>query len=133
MTVGPLSISDSANIRKELQRILGVRLRIHPKVKYFGIGQCWYIGQDWSIYHQIKGKQAHRVVYELCHGSIDSNLFVCHRCDRKGCVRPDHLFQGTAVDNLNDTRNKGRTNYGLKPDNPKRVIRFGGELICLSE
>lgn len=33
---------------------------------------------------------------------------VCHACDVPCCVRPAHLFVGTAVDNRQDAIRKGR-------------------------
>lgn len=52
--------------------------------------------------------RAHRVSWEMAYGPIPDGLLVLHRCDNPPCVRPDHLFLGTARDNLLDAIAKGR-------------------------
>jgi len=51
---------------------------------------------------------AHRFSWEMHNGPIPNGMMVCHRCDNSRCVRPDHLFLGSAQDNVNDMIGKGR-------------------------
>jgi hypothetical protein len=50
---------------------------------------------------------AHRWLYEYLHGPLGS-LCVLHRCDNRRCIRPSHLWVGTARDNSHDMVAKGR-------------------------
>ncbi len=71
---------------------------------------------------------AHRIAYELTYGAFDKALFVCHKCDNRRCVRPDHLFLGTQKDNMRDCCRKNR--HGKeKMAKPFRVIAPDGSII----
>ena len=55
---------------------------------------------------------AHRVVYEGMVGPIPEGMYLCHHCDNRKCVRPDHIFVGTDADNKADMYAKGRHPHG---------------------
>jgi hypothetical protein len=54
---------------------------------------------------------AHRVSYLIYKGPIPKGMHVCHSCDNRQCVNPDHLWLGTQKQNIQDMLTKGRDNY----------------------
>ena len=101
-------------------------------------GECWiWEGATTKAGYGILGAgtgkslvYAHRLSWQLANGSIPVGLFVCHRCDRRSCCNPSHLFIGTAQDNNSDIANKGRGRksksglpFGVVVDHPERKGR----------
>lgn len=117
--------------------------KIYSRVK----DQCWnWIRACNSAgygHYKISGKmqQAHRVAYFLAYNKWSKNC-ILHSCDNRRCCNPEHLFEGTRMDNIQDMVSKGRQAKGVSKNNvkliEKQVIdirllkRFGAKLneIC---
>lgn len=83
-------------------------------------GACWtWIGSHGHgrpcIDRESKAEYVSRIVLSKTLGRpLAPKMFACHTCDNPKCVRPSHLFEGTAADNTADMVKKGRTRKARK-------------------
>lgn len=113
-------------IRTRLESMIGRSTRplierFWEKVDIRGENECWEwqnsrMGGYGAIRANGKIRYSHIVSWELHNGKIQKGLCVCHHCDNKICVNPNHLFLGTHQDNTDDMMKKGRSNKAKGED-----------------
>jgi len=91
---------------------------VPPHCPHLGVCILWTGGLSGEGYGRIvikpRGNKrttaVHRIAWMLANGPIPEDLLVLHKCDKRTCINPKHLFLGTDADNHMDKILKGRAN-----------------------
>lgn len=91
------------------------------------VGKCWrWLGNKNHGYGRFWVDNgtvfAHRYSYLIHYGDIPLSTFVLHKCDNPECTNPEHLFLGTALDNVLDKVAKGRLHNQNGEKNPSAKL-----------
>jgi predicted XRE-type DNA-binding protein len=82
------------------------------------LGSCGYI----YIHHNDKQIRLHRYVFEKEVGPIVEGNVILHKCDNRKCFNPNHLQQGTQIENVLDMYQKGRSYDKSGSNNPRSKL-----------
>lgn len=88
--------------------------------EYDELGQCWpFLGartpEGYGVIRDDAGRlaYAHRIALAAALGRpIQPGMMAGHRCDRKPCIRPSHLYEATQSQNELDKRRGSRPPRG---------------------
>ena len=121
-----LPLEPTLEIAGEKFSLEGVGPRFWSKVKQTDGCWLWLGAKSPDGYGMLnvrdhRGTNAHRIAYALKVGDIPSGFSVLHSCDNRLCVRPDHLFLGTQLDNVKDMAKKGRDRKAMGDRNASRL------------
>lgn len=107
----PILRAPTPDLRPRQAEVLA---RVMPMVEVISVTGCWiwmgqiaYNGYGLTSFGS-KPWRAHRLTYSAFHGSIPSDMVVCHICDVASCCNPHHLRIDTQLNNMKEAARKKR-------------------------
>ena len=100
--------------------------RFHKSFEIGNKDECWewnkgILKTGYGAFYMQRGNRktfnAHRISWEIHNNAdIPKGGMICHTCDNRKCVNPNHLYLGNSITNNNDTfaRKRGNRTTGDK-------------------
>jgi hypothetical protein len=98
-------------------KTLDLRMRFDSRISPEPNTGCWiwmsgYTSNGYGKFHvSSREHKAHRVSWSInCNGGEfpSREVKICHSCDNRWCVNPEHLWPGSQLENVRDAMRKGR-------------------------
>ena len=125
--VGSTSAPKPQKQLRGIEIIPGIRAEIQPNgcmICTLAKRSDGYAIKGTKVNGKTKSFYPHRLVLEHKLGrSIKHGYFACHSCDDRGCVNPDHLWEGTPADNSRDAIEKNRFPFFPGKIGPNRKLK----------
>jgi hypothetical protein len=133
--LAPAAGTDSGVVAPRKKRVIKRRnyqqflAHLHSKIDKNGPGGCWLFTGGLSNGYAcisfegkvIKGSRV--MLAEKLGRPLGHKMEACHTCDNPACLNPDHLFEGTHIQNMHDMRKKGRDAKALGTAHPNHKLK----------
>ena len=99
--------------KKQSYDIDYIKRRFDKKFEKRNEDECWFWNcrldsHGYGTFYMLgKIYKAHRVAFMFSKGNVEDDKLICHTCNNRNCVNPNHLYMGTHLDNMNDLKESG--------------------------
>lgn len=126
----PVTRDRKGKILKQPWNLIRLLLRIKIDFKT----GCWNwtgcICHGYGMINDGTNRTAHRIMWILFYGSPPDGVSVCHSCNNKKCLNPNHLYLGTTQQNMRDASRDGLLKRSQKLSDEQIVLIRNSPKTC---